>query len=136
MPNHFHFCLKQNSDKSLYRLFNDTITSYAMHYNAKYKLKGQLMLNRLQSKKITERSYVLQICRYIHYNPVKAGLVKKVEDWDFSNYHEIVGMRNGKLFSKELIDDYPEEFLEYDKSIRMYEAYIKDCGFTDILMDE
>ena len=136
MPNHFHFCLKQNSDKSLYRLFNDTITSYAMHYNAKYKLKGQLMSNRLQSKRITERSYVLQICRYIHYNPVKAGLVKKIEDWDFSNYLEILGLRNGKLYSKELIDDYPEEFLEYDKSIKMYEAYVKDSGFTDILLDE
>ena len=136
MPNHFHFCLKQNSDKPLYRIFNDTLTSYAMHYNAKYKLVGHLMASRLQSKRITERSYVLQVCRYIHYNPVKAGLVDKIENWSFSNYFEIIGKRVGSLYSQELIDDYPEEFLDYEKSIKMYEAYVKDTGFTDILFDE
>ncbi|MCF7912545.1 MAG: transposase [Candidatus Cloacimonetes bacterium] len=136
MPNHFHFCLKQNSDQPLYRIFNDTLTSYCMHYNAKYKLVGHLMAGKLQSRRITERSYVLQVCRYIHYNPVKAGLVEHIEDWSFSNYLEIIGKRKGSLYSKELIDDYPEEFLDYEKNIKMYEAYVKDTGFIDILFDE
>ncbi len=42
-----------------------------------------------------------QICfNYIHNNPVKAGLVKQPEDWEFSSYRDYCGLRNGKLVNK------------------------------------
>lgn len=43
----------------------------------------------------------LQICfNYIHQNPVKAGLVNKQEDWEFSSYRDYLGLRNGTLVDK------------------------------------
>ena len=108
MPNHFHFCLKQNTDKPIYGLFNATMMSYALHYNNKYNLCGHVLEKRLQSKKLNDEKYVIQLCRYIHYNPVKAGLVDKVENWEYSNYPEITGKRNGTLYSSELLLKYPE----------------------------
>lgn len=42
-----------------------------------------------------------QICfNYIHNNPVKAGLVKQPQDWEFSSYRDYCGLRNGKLVNK------------------------------------
>lgn len=48
-----------------------------------------------------------QICFwYIHDNPVKAKLVSKVDDWEFSSYRDICGLRNGKLINKERIKEF------------------------------
>ena len=48
-----------------------------------------------------------QICfNYIHNNPVKAGLVKSAEDWEFSSCQDICGMRNGKLINRERINEF------------------------------
>jgi putative transposase len=52
---------------------------------------------------ITELSYV-QVCfEYIHQNPVKAGLVNKPEEWEFSSYKNIIGTRNGQLINRKRI---------------------------------
>ena len=48
-----------------------------------------------------------QICfNYIHNNPVKAGLVKSAEDWEFSSFQDICGMRNGTLINRERINEF------------------------------
>ena len=48
-----------------------------------------------------------QICfNYIHNNPVKAGLVKSAEDWEFSSCQDVCGMRNGKLINRERINEF------------------------------
>ena len=136
MPNHFHFCLKQNSTKPAYRVFNATLISYSQHYNYKYNCRGYLMEKRLQSKKLNNDKYLIQLCRYIHYNPVKAGLTGNIVDWKYSNYLEIIGNRQGTLFSAELIKIYPEEFEDYGSSIAMYRKYIEEADFSELLMDE
>jgi putative transposase len=47
-----------------------------------------------------------QVCfNYIHQNPVKARLVKHPEDWEFSSYRDLVGLRNGTLINRELIKE-------------------------------
>ena len=40
---------------------------------------------------------MLQLSRFIHLNPVKAGLVSYPKDWEFSSYLEYVGLRQGRL---------------------------------------
>jgi putative transposase len=52
MPNHFHFCIKQKSDRPIYDVFNRFIISYTLHFNAKLKRKGKVFANKLQHKKI------------------------------------------------------------------------------------
>ena len=135
MPNHFHFCLRQNTEKPLYRIFNDTFTSYALHYNSKYNLKGKLLQDRLQDKRITDDSYLILLCKYIHNNPLKADLVEDLEKWKYSNYLEYTGQRNGILFSKELIKTYPDDFENYSSEIEEYQKYVDEKAFTDLLID-
>jgi len=53
-----------------------------------------------------EKEYPQACFNYIHQNPVKAGLVKKAEDWEFSSYRDVCGLRNGKLINRERIAEY------------------------------
>jgi len=47
-----------------------------------------------------------QVCfNYIHQNPVKAGLVVKAEDWEFSSYADLVGMRGGTFVNRERVEE-------------------------------
>jgi REP-associated tyrosine transposase len=86
MSNHFHFLVHQNSEKMVSTAFNSLNLSYVNHYNSKYKRKGKLYSDRLQHKKIEGGDYLLQLCLYIHLNPVKDGFVEKPEDWEYSDY--------------------------------------------------
>ncbi|TVQ82715.1 MAG: hypothetical protein EA393_16560 [Bacteroidetes bacterium] len=52
---------------------------------------------------IPEKEYPSICYNYILLNPLKVGLVKKAEDWEFSSYQDIVGIRNGTLISREKI---------------------------------
>jgi putative transposase len=53
-----------------------------------------------------EKEYPQACFNYIHQNPVKAGLVKQAEDWEFSSYRDIIGMRAGKLINRERIAEF------------------------------
>jgi putative transposase len=53
-----------------------------------------------------EKEYPQACFNYIHQNPVKAGLVKHAEDWEFSSYRDIIGMRAGKLINRERIGEF------------------------------
>ncbi len=135
MPNHFHFCLKQNSEIPLYKIFNKFLTSYAMHFNAKYKRKGKLFASKLQHSLITNDNYLIQLCKYIHYNPVKAGIVSRAEEWSFSKYCNYVGRKEDNLFSIDLISTYPDEFKDYVVTLREYEKYLEESEFSKLLFD-
>ena len=48
-----------------------------------------------------------QICfNYIHQNPVKAALVKNPEDWEFSSFRDLSGLRNGKLICRQRVEEF------------------------------
>src|SRR6056297_2279317 len=55
---------------------------------------------------IPEKQYP-QVCfNYIHQNPVKAGLVRRPEDWEFSSYADYAGLRGGQLVNKKVAKKY------------------------------
>jgi putative transposase len=99
MPNHFHFFIRQDSDKPIYRLFNDVFSGYVQIYNNKYKRKGRLFVDQLQHKIVDSNNYAIELCQYIHYNPKKAGIVTDIAGWEYSNYLEWIGKRKQQLFS-------------------------------------
>jgi len=60
--------------------------------------------------------YLLHLCRYIHANPVKDGIVGGLDDWPYSNYPEWIGARRGKLFDRKFVDAYfeiPEDYSSF-----------------------
>jgi len=75
--------------------------------------------NALKLKMIGNR-YLLELCRYIHRNPVDDQIVERIEDWEFSNYLEWVGKRNGNLIDTDLRDRYFPDGKEYEKYVMNY----------------
>lgn len=59
-------------------------------YNVKYGRSGALIANRYKSVPVEIDEYFLNLIRYIHQNPVKAGIVKKCEDYSYSSFMEYV----------------------------------------------
>ena len=142
MPNHFHFCVKQKSNKPIYKVFNNFLTSYAMHFNHKYKRKGKVFGNKLQHKKINKQHYLIDVCCYIHLNPLKAGFVKDLRDWEFSNYLEWIEEREDILFDAEVLEENFEtsnNYLKYIETkeidLEKIEAYLFNPDLKDFTKD-
>lgn len=92
MPNHFHFLIRQESNASAGQLSQRVFNSYSKAYNKRYQHSGTLFEGPYRVKPVVDSSHLLQLCRYIHANPVKHGFVETPEDWPYSNYLEWVGM--------------------------------------------
>ena len=75
---------------------------------ALYKIKGPFFPARYKAKIVQDEKYLIGLCYYIHLNPLKAGLVKSLDDWPFSNYPEFVGKRNG--FNRKMQEQTIAEF--------------------------
>ena len=89
MSNHIHILLKvQKEDLDL--IMKRIAGSYVYWYNWKYYRKGHLFQDRFKSETVEDDSYFLTVLRYIHQNPVKAGLVKSIADYRFSSYNDYV----------------------------------------------
>ena len=78
MPNHYHLLVRIGS-KPLQSLMQPLLTGFAGYYNACHQRAGYVFQNRYQSILCEEEQYLLQLVRYIHRNPVKAGLVPDME---------------------------------------------------------
>jgi putative transposase len=98
MPNHYHFLVGVDKDGALAPFFQRLFNSYSQAFNRQQNRTGTLFEGRAKSILIDDSSYVYALVRYIHLNPVVAGLVREPGDWKFSNYLEWIGVRNGELF--------------------------------------
>ena len=66
-------------------------SSYVYYYNRKYGRDGHLFKERFKSEPVNDMAYFTVLLRYIHQNPVKAGIVEKVKDYEFSSWGEYDG---------------------------------------------
>ena len=88
MPNHYHIVARQNLAGSLPTFIKKTFSAYTQAINKRFGLCGSLFQGQAKIKEITTDQYCLQVIRYIHLNPVNAGLVQKSDEWPFSDYRE------------------------------------------------
>ncbi|HAQ07454.1 MAG TPA: transposase, partial [Bacillus bacterium] len=84
MGNHVHLLLKEGEEE-LATTMKRIGVSYATFYNWKYRTTGHLFQDRFKSENVETEEYFLTVVRYIHQNPVKAGICSKVEDWKWSS---------------------------------------------------
>ena len=84
MGNHVHLLLKEGNEELAVTMKRIGV-SYASYYNWKYKTIGHLFQDRFKSENVENDSYLLTVTRYIHQNPVKAGIVTKPEEWKWSS---------------------------------------------------
>ena len=112
MSNHVHIVLKEKKDRDISLIMKRILTKYARWYNIKYGRSGALIANRYKSVPVEMNEYFLHLIRYIHQNPVKAGIVEKLSEYRYSSYNEymeendltdtgfILGMLNKREFEE------------------------------------
>lgn len=90
MPTHFHLVLKQLQEHGIEKFISDVSNAYTRYFNTKTERKGPLWVGRFQSVNVSNDNYLSHLTRYIHLNPVTAGLVKKASEWPYSSFLEYV----------------------------------------------
>jgi len=91
MPNHVHLVVR-DLDGVLSSFMQRLNAQYARYINYRYQRVGHLYQGRFHSKMITQDSYLLEVSRYVHLNPVKAALVASPEAYLWSSYRRYVGL--------------------------------------------
>ncbi|NVM21874.1 MAG: transposase, partial [Desulfobacterales bacterium] len=79
MSNHAHF-LFRTGDVALSSLMRRVLTGYAVSFNRRHKRHGQLFQNRYKSIICQEDVYLKELVRYIHLNPLRAGIVSRISE--------------------------------------------------------
>ena len=97
MSNHIHLLIRERED-NIGMAIKRIASSYVYYYNHKYSRDGHLFRERFKSEPVNDMAYFVILLRYIHQNPVKAGIVNKVNDYEFSSWHEYED-KNSTLFS-------------------------------------
>jgi len=117
MPTHYHLLVRIKflqdqlpSDQKTITAFSHAMQNFLISYtkaiNKRFSRVGALFQGAFQAKLIELDPYLVNLCLYIHANPVKDGLVAQPEDWPYSNYLEWLGKRNGELVDHEFIREH------------------------------
>ncbi|SES89808.1 REP element-mobilizing transposase RayT [Oceanobacillus limi] len=100
MNNHVHLLLKEGNEE-ISTTMKRIGVSYVVYYNNKYATTGHLFQDRFRSENVETSRYLLTVTRYIHQNPVKAGIVNQVDGWRWSS---CLGYYGNYCFPKNLLD--------------------------------
>lgn len=93
LSNHFHLLLMPTSTPLSY-FMRRLLTGYAVSFNRRNKRSGHLFQNRYKSIVCEEETYLLELVRYIHLNPLRAGMVTSLEELDlypWSGHSVLIG---------------------------------------------
>lgn len=90
MNNHVHLLLREGTE-DISTTMKRIGVCFVQYYNWKYETSGHLFQDRFRSEIIEHRQYLLNVIRYIHQNPLKAGIVKQVDDWTWSSCRQYYG---------------------------------------------
>ncbi len=93
MSNHYHFLI-QAGNKPLSKLMASVLGGFAGSYNRRHDRAGYVFQNRFKSILIDADSYLLELVRYIHLNPVRAGMVagaKELERYRWAGHAGMMG---------------------------------------------
>jgi len=96
IPNHFHLLLKTGA-VPIATLMRRLLTGYAVTFNRRHHRAGHLFQNRYKSILCQQEPYLLELIRYIHLNPIRAGLVKDMNAlgrYAFSGHSILMGKVN------------------------------------------
>lgn len=138
IPNHFHLLLKGVRYDGITLFLSDISNSHTRYFNIKYERVGRLFQGPFKSKEISDEGSLLQVSRYIHLNPLLAGLAEKPEDYPYSSYQTWIGERKSSLLSLGLISSWLKTFGGAEEYKKFVEAKIGEDpkrGIEDLVLE-
>ncbi|MGV8148214.1 MAG: REP-associated tyrosine transposase [Alkaliphilus sp.] len=92
MGNHVHLLLREGKE-SLSKVMQRICSCFVYWYNSKYDRYGHLFQERFKSEVVENEAYLITVLRYIHQNPIKAGIVNSLEGYKWSSYEEYMNIQ-------------------------------------------
>ncbi len=94
MDNHIHLLLSEGKE-TIGEAMKRIGASYVYWYNLKYDRCGHLFQDRFKSENIEDDKYLMAVLRYIHQNPIKAGMVEAMDAYRWSSYNDYLSKNPG-----------------------------------------
>ena len=91
MGNHYHFVV-QTRQGNLSRLMRHVNGTYTQRFNQRHRKVGHLFQGRYKAILVDKDSYLLEVCRYVELNPVRANMVAAPGEWRWSSYRVLSGL--------------------------------------------
>ena len=121
MTNHIH--LQIETKERHIGIFMQRLNGlYAKYFNNKYNYVGHLFQERYLSKIIDSSSYMIELSKYIHLNPVRAKIVENPADYLWSSYNVYMDKRKDDIIHREKI----LSFFENDNASEHYKKYVEN----------
>ncbi|MBU1200233.1 transposase [Patescibacteria group bacterium] len=137
MPNHFHLHLAptniETSQEIIPKFMRQLSNAYTGYFNKKYDRVGPLFQGRYKSVLVSSDEQNVHLHRYIQTNPLTAKLVKNLQDWPWSSYHEYVGGQ--KLDDICQIEDIFSRFKNLDSYKNFLLEQVDTESIESILLD-
>lgn len=118
MPNHYHLLVYIKCDDAGLEIMQPFTVSYTKAVNKQQQRSGHLFQGPFDAKHVNRDAYLKWLTRYIHLNPVAAGLVAAPADWVYSSYREFVGLRQGTLPTPDIV-------LSQFPSVQAYREFVE-----------
>ena len=121
MSNHVHLFIREQAPSDILLIMKRVLGTYAYWFNKKYKRSGALIANRYKSACVENDEYLLTLTRYIHQNPLRAGIVSDLAMYRWSSYRDYTEKTHSpltdtqfllELFSPD-IDDAIKSFITF-----------------------
>lgn len=126
LSNHVHLLLRPRQEK-LARLMRRLLTGYATTFNLRYRRVGHLFQNRYKSIVCEEDPYLLELVRYIHLNPLRAGIVVSLEALDRYPWSGHAVLMGGRELPGQVTDEVLSRFGRSPREARRhYRAFVQD----------
>jgi REP element-mobilizing transposase RayT len=125
LSTHFHLLLRVK-DIPLSKFMRRLLTGYAVTFNLRHNRTGHLFQNRYKSIVCDEEEYLLELVRYIHLNPLRAGMVASLEELDsypFCGHSVLLGKKELKgQASAEVLSRFAKRI---DAARKNYRSFIR-----------
>ncbi|MBD2462184.1 transposase [Oscillatoria sp. FACHB-1407] len=102
MPNHYHLLVYCKTERVTEGMRSLSL-AYTKAINCRYNRVGTIFQRQYQATWVDREVYLHHLVQYIHFNPVKAEMVRTPEEWEFSSYRDYAGLRNGTLPQTQMI---------------------------------
>ncbi|MCG9968460.1 transposase [Pelotomaculum terephthalicicum JT] len=102
MSNHYHLIL-ETPDGNLSKVMHNINSSYSTYLNIRRKRSGHLFQGRYKAILVDKDNYLIELSRYIHLNPVRAGIVKQPEDYEYSSYRVFAAGKEDEIVDQNTI---------------------------------
>ena len=125
MDNHTHLLLRAIKSEYVSKLMSQINTGFGKYYNKEKNRVGYVFRDRYRAEPILNERHLKNCIKYIHNNPVVAGIAKRCEDYEYSSYNDYEKNKMDLEIMKKL-------YGEKESYLNEISGEYEDCKFIDV----